>query len=227
MDSSAKVYSRLVLRFYDFWVLSLSNTYAWHCPTKSVLLPFYQSHLGEGAHLEVGVGTGYYPANSVASLQKTKAVTLLDLNPNTLAYAKERLGRAGYKGTIETLEHNVFAPFPESARGTFDSIVLFYVFHCLPGALPAKAAEVFKSLAPGLAPGGVLYGSTILGSGVKYNFFGRRLMGVYNKKGIFGNREDSEEGLKEALAAVFEEYEVRVVGKVALFSGKNPKAIVG
>ena len=58
-----------------------------------------------------------------------------------------------------------------------------YVFYRLPGAFPKKLTDLFN--------------------------LGTLLMGLYNKKGIFGNVEDPEEGLREALAASFEEYEVR------------------
>jgi hypothetical protein len=64
-DSSkgAKVYTPLSLRLYDWWVLNLSNRYAWRCKTESVLLEHFQQYIGV-RHLEVGVGTGYYLAKS-------------------------------------------------------------------------------------------------------------------------------------------------------------------
>lgn len=223
MEASASIYTRFSLSLYDIIVLTISNSFAWRCPTGAVLLPFYKQHLAESTHLEIGVGTGYYPAASVRELAKTKVVTLLDLNPNTLAVSRQRIAKAGYKGEIELLEHNVFKPLPATTAGRYDSVALFYVFHCLPGSLPKKAADVFAVVAPVLAPGGVVYGATILGSGVSHNWLGTRLMGIYNKKGIFGNVGDSEEGLKDALRESFEEWEVRVVGVVALFEARKPK----
>ena len=50
-------------------------------------------------------------------------------------------------------------------------------------------------------------------------------MGLYNKKGIFGNTGDSVEGLKEALGLAFEEWEVTVVGVVALFEARRPRVV--
>ncbi|KAI0738334.1 S-adenosyl-L-methionine dependent methyltransferase [Daedaleopsis nitida] len=223
MEASASVYSSLALYFYDLVVLAVSNAFAWRCRTATVQLPFYQKHLGESAHLEIGVGTGYYPSASVPSLAKTKLVTLVDLNPATLLFSRRRLVNAGYKGEIDTLVHNVFSPLPESMHGRYDSVALFYLFHCLPGSLPQKATDVFASIIPALAPGGIVFGSTILGQGVSHNWLGTRLMGVYNKKGIFGNTADAEEGLRAALAESFDEFEVRVVGVVALFVARNPK----
>ncbi|KZT05716.1 uncharacterized protein LAESUDRAFT_212053, partial [Laetiporus sulphureus 93-53] len=69
-----------LLRFYGVGVLTLTNLFIWHCPTKSVLLPFFQNHIGENAHLDVRVGTGYSPVHSVPQLAKTKNIALLDLN---------------------------------------------------------------------------------------------------------------------------------------------------
>ncbi|CDO71976.1 hypothetical protein BN946_scf184943.g10 [Trametes cinnabarina] len=251
---SVSVYTHFALRFYDFIVLTISNRFAWRCPTASVLLPFYQQHLREftpghlsytflihsshalppykngilllreSAHLEIGAGTGYYPAASSARLAKgVKVVTLLDLNPNTLAYARSRLANAGFKGDIECVHRDVFEPLPDTMRARYDSIALFYLFHCLPGTFPKKATDVFKAVVPALAPGGVVYGATILGSSAGHNWFGRRLMKLYNRKGIFGNAQDTLEGLREALEESFEESEVRVVSVVALFTARTPR----
>ncbi|KAI0768687.1 hypothetical protein BD413DRAFT_614202 [Trametes elegans] len=50
-------------------------------------------------------------------------------------------------------------------------------------------------------------------------------MWVYNSTGVFGNREDSAEGLRKVLEELFEESEVRVVGVVALFWAREPRAV--
>ncbi|PIL35007.1 hypothetical protein GSI_02794 [Ganoderma sinense ZZ0214-1] len=232
MERSALYYTPFNLRLYDLFVLSISNTLAWRCPTRSTLLPFYLKHVkSSSAHLEVGSGTGYYPATAAVSgaLSKTRLLTLCDLNPNTLAYSRRRIARAGYTGSIETLEHNVFHPLAHShdrdVRGKYDSVALYYLFHCLPGAFPRKATDVFASVAPALAPNGVMHGATVLGTGVVHNWFGARLMAFYNKKGVFGNIGDSEEGLRQALEEAFEEWEVTVVGAVALFEARKPRVI--
>ncbi|CCM00165.1 uncharacterized protein FIBRA_02193 [Fibroporia radiculosa] len=222
MDPSARVYSSFKLYFYDFVVLVVSNALAWRCSTRAVLLPFFQAHIGERTHLDIGVGTGYYPAHSILKLARTTHVTLFDLNPATLHSAEQRLRTAGYNGVIEKVERSIFLPLPESLQAKFDSISLFYVFHCLPGSFPEKAISVFTVAAAGLAPGGVLYGATILGQGVHHNWFGRQLMAFYNKKGIFGNTKDSAENLELALKECFEDVKIRVVGMAALFEARGP-----
>ncbi|KAJ3474074.1 hypothetical protein NLI96_g12665 [Meripilus lineatus] len=227
MHSSATIYSGIVLKLYDLWVLRLSNNYAWQCSTSKVLLPFFTEYIQKSrAHLDVGVGTGFYPSNAVAQLPESGENTkihLLDMNPTTLDFSATRARKAGFKGVIETLEHDVFQPIPDDLHGQFDTISTFYLFHCLPGAFPNKIADVAKNLLPALTPDGVFYGATILGDSANHNFFGRSLMRFYNSKGVFGNTEDTVEGLKEGLKTHFEDVEVRVVGKVALYVARRPK----
>jgi hypothetical protein len=71
-----------------------------------------------------------------------------------------------------------------------------------------------------LEPGGVFFGSTILGRGVAHTTIGRRLMRVYNAKGIFSNADDDERGLERALRSKLEDVEIEVVGAVALFAAR-------
>lgn len=213
-EAGAAVYSPLTLKLYDAWVLGISNRFAWQCSTREVLQPFFDRQVGRH-HLEVGVGTGYYLAN--ANLPDTTRVTLLDLNPSSLQAARQRFGRSD----TQTLQHDVFLPLGADHVGRYDSISLFYLLHCLPGTMTEKAT-VFANLKPCLNAGGVLFGATILGDAAAHNGFGRKLMEVYNKKGIFGNRSDTVEGLRSALGAHFADVHIEVVGKVALFSGRSP-----
>jgi hypothetical protein len=53
-----KTYTPLLLAFYDLGVIGLSNSYIWKCPS-SRLLEHYNQHVS-GAHLDIGVGTGYF-----------------------------------------------------------------------------------------------------------------------------------------------------------------------
>jgi hypothetical protein len=173
MDASAKYYSvPLILSFlYDLWVLKLSNSFAWHCPTASVLLPFFQAYISKNAadaHLDVGVGTGFYPARALASNTNTPgSIALLDLNPDTLHSATKAIQTRGYRGQVTKHVHNAFVPVPPELQAKFASVSLFYLFHCLPGAFPDKATRVAAALAPALTPGdqSVFYGATVLGKG--------------------------------------------------------------
>jgi len=89
--------------------------------------------------------------------------TLVDLNPTALQYAKNRLQRAGHQRNIQTLEHDIFRPFPSSMHAKYDSASLFYLFHCLPGKFPEKADHALAQIKATLKPDGVAYGATILG----------------------------------------------------------------
>lgn len=214
-DSSAAgaaVYSPLTLALYDAWVLGISNRYAWRCRTRSVLLPFFRANV-RPRHLDIGVGTGYYLAK--AQLSSQTQLTLLDLNPSSLDAAKRRINRPGTR----TIQHDVFKPIPGDER--FDSISLFYLLHCLPGPLESKAA-IFANLKHNLQPGGVLFGATILGDAAGHNGFGRKLMALYNKKGIFGNRGDSEVGFEAHLREHFRDVTLKREGRVLLFRAAQP-----
>jgi SAM-dependent methyltransferase len=209
----AAVYSPLVLKLYDCWVLGISNSFAWQCPTKKILLPFFKQHVGQ-RHLDVGVGTGYYLHNT--HLPSKTHVTLMDLNPNSLAAANARLNRA----STQLIQHDVMTALPTQLDGAFDSISLFYLLHCLPGTLKDKSI-VFEHLKHHIKPDGVLYGATILGDGANHNRFGQKLMTIYNKKGIFGNQHDNRETLEAEMSKHFADVRITVCGKVALFEGRQ------
>jgi hypothetical protein len=66
-------------------------------------------------------------------------------------------------------------------------------------------------------PGGTVFGSTILAEGIPLNRSAQRLMGLYNRKGIFHNATDSLAELNRELEAAFTDYRLTVVGCVALF----------
>ena len=99
------------------------------------------------------------------------------------------------------------------------SVGINYLLHCLPGSIPSKAVA-FDHLKALMNPNAVLFGSTLLSEGVTRNGLGKRLMDAYNKKGIFSNRNDHLDGLKEALNKRFRDVSVDVIGCAALFSGR-------
>ena len=213
--AGAAVYSSLVLTLYDIWVLGFSNRFAWGCPTGRILQPFYRRHAG-ARHLDVGVGTGYYLAH--AGLDKAQQVSLLDLNETSLRVAAKRLGRTP-EGMFVA---DAMQPGTVLGARRYDAIALFYLLHCLPGTMDRKA-DVFAGLKHHLSETGTLYGATILGEGVPHNFIGRVLMRIYNRKGIFGNRDDSAEGLRRALDQHFSEVQMTYCGRVAMFVARLPR----
>ncbi len=212
VEAGQAVYSRRVLAFYDLLVLRFSNRCVWRCPTPR-LLELYNEHITAN-HLEVGVGTGYFLDKAVFPSPGPR-LALMDLNPNCLEAAARRVAR--YQP--ETLRRNVLQPICY-ADGRFDSIAVNYVLHCLPGAMSDKAV-VFDHLKPLLNAGGVVFGSTLLAEGVRRGWLARRLMRFYNRKGIFANRADSLDALRQALAARFSTSHVETIGCAAIFWAKD------
>ncbi|MHB8674055.1 MAG: hypothetical protein ACYDAK_10285 [Candidatus Limnocylindrales bacterium] len=117
------------------------------------------------------------------------------------------------------VEADVLKPLP--VDGPFDSAALHLVIHCLPGPLPRKAAAV-ANVAAVLAPTGVLFGASVLGTSGPQTWLSRRVLDAFNRRAAFDNLNDSEEGLGEILGASFERVDLETVGSVAIFSASNP-----
>ena len=212
VEAGQRVYTPLVLRGYDLFVLGFSNRFVWRC-RSSTMLERYDRHVG-ARHLDVGVGTGWFLDKCKWPVE-TPEITLLDLNENSLSVASHRIRRYA----PATIQADVLAPV-ELGEKRFDSIGANYLFHCLPGELEWKARTVASNLRPYLVSGGVFFGSTILGRGVEQNLLGHRLMRLYNRKGIFSNPEDDRQGLEQGLASQLIDLDIEIVGAVALFSGR-------
>lgn len=205
------VYSKEVLSVYDFWVLGISNKYFWKCPTP--LIGQHFSMLVSDNQLDVGVGTGYYLKNYLPNT--INRIALLDLNRNSLETASRNVSHL----LPEIYCGDILRPL-ELGDGKFNSISINYLLHCLPGDM-VKKGIVFKNLNEQLCDGGVLFGSTILGKGTVQNYFARKLLKVYNDKGIFCNYSDDISSLVNSLKEHFSDVKVEVVGCVALFSAKK------
>src|SRR6188768_755673 len=205
-------YTPLFLRIYDPLILGVFAPVIWQC-SASRLLEGYRRHVGH-RHLDVGPGTGYFLAR--AGLPDASPVTLLDPNMNVLSHASRRLRNLD----VTTVEADVLKPLP--IDGPFDSAALNGVIHCLPGPLPNKAAAI-ANVAAVLTPGGVLFGSSILGTSARHTWLGRRILGANNRRGTFDNLGDTAEGLGEILGARFERVELETVGTMAIFAAANPR----
>ena len=79
----------------------------------------------------------------------------------------------------------------------------------------------FQHLKALLAPGAVLFGSTILGDQAKHTLFGKKVLDRFNAIGIFANQLDTEEDLRVSLSAAFAHSEVVVVGATAIFAASD------
>lgn len=205
------VYTKHVLSVYDLLVYGISNRFAWRC-NSSQIEAHYNANVSSN-HLEVGAGTGYL-IDGCQFPTGNPRVALMDVNMNALDFASKRIGR--YRP--ETYQQNILEEITHSIE-PFDSVGRNYLFHCLPGTIAEKAAA-FDHLRKVMSPGAKVFGSTILQRGVDRSWLAKGLMKLYNKEGIFSNREDSLEELETALINRFANIKLRVVGCVVLFSGQ-------
>jgi SAM-dependent methyltransferase len=205
-------YTRSLLRLYDPVVLGVVAKAVWRCPT-SRLVEGYRQHIRD-RHLDVGPGTGYFLERS--GLPDRSRVTILDPNPNVLDHAARRLRRLD----VTAVEADVLKPLP--VDGPFASAALHLVIHCLPGPMSRKAAAV-ANVAAVLAPTGVLFGASVLGTAGPQPWLSRRVLAAFNRRGAFDNLGDTEEGLREILAASFEHVELETVGSIAIFAATGPR----
>ena len=207
------VYSKTSLAIYDTLVLGLSNRFIWRCPSRN-LTGLYDRAL-TGNHLDIGVGTGYFLDKARFPVSDPK-VTLMDPNDECLEKAADRISR--YKPA--KAQADALVPWPETL-GKFASIGLNYVLHCLPGTMTEKAI-LFDNLKPHLAEKGTVFGSTILQGEAPRSGIARKLMRIYNGKGVFSNENDTLESLETELSRRFGKVELEMVGCVALFTAREP-----
>lgn len=209
VEAGQAVYTPATLALgYDLMVLGFSNRFAWKCPTAHIL-EHYNRHVSAN-HLDIGVGTGYYVAHCRYPVPAPR-LALMDINEHSLRHAAHRARR--YQP--ELYRRNVLEPIA-FANAKFDSIGMTYLLHCLPGRMAQKAA-VFDHIRPLMNPGAVIFGATIV-SDTPRNAAARKLMDVYNAKGIFSNRDDTVPELEKALTARFARCSLDVKGCVAVFS---------
>jgi len=213
VDAGQAVYSKRTLAIYDLAVLGISNSYIWKCPSRQIEA-HYNQHITAN-HLDVGVGTGYF-LDRCKFPTATPRVALMDLNPNSLEFTSNRISRYNPK----VFRRNVLEPIDTDGE-RFDSIGINFLLHCLPGSMDSKSVA-FDYLKALLNPNGVIFGATLLQGGVNRSWAAKRLMNVYNKKGIFSNEQDSVEALTRALKQRFKDVAVEVVGCTAMFSGRVP-----
>jgi SAM-dependent methyltransferase len=211
---SAAVFSRPVLALYDFGALGLANTFAWKCPTRA-LRDLYDANVS-ASHLDVGVGTGYF-LDRCRFPSKSPRIVLADLSTSSLQVAARRIRRFQPRAYCV----DVLAPFtfPEAP---FDSIGVSYLLHCLPGTFRQKGV-VFDQLRRLLSAEGVVFGATLLGSGIARGAPARALAAFLNWAGVFDNTGDDLGGLEDCLLARFSRVEICVHGCAALFTAREPK----
>jgi SAM-dependent methyltransferase len=204
-------YSPFLLRLYDPLVLGPIARFVWRFPL-SEQTNFYPRHIRPN-HLDIGPGTGWFLEHS--GLPDGSQVTILDPNPNVLRFVKRRLRRLD----VMAYEADVLKPLP--VVGPYDSVGLSMVLHCLPGPMDRKAPAI-QNIARVMAPDGVLFGATVLGLSAAHTRQGRAVLRAFNRRGAFGNLQDSEAGLRDILGRSFGDVRLETVGGIAVFSATGP-----
>lgn len=212
IEAGQAIYTKRMLSYYDLRVLWLSNPLIWRCPT-SRLLEHYDCFITAN-HLDVGVGSGYY-LDRCRFPTSSPRITLMDLNANSLVFAADRIARYQPK----TLNRNVLEPVTFDGP-VFESVGVNYLLHCLPGDMASKCCA-FDHLRPLMAPGAIIFGSTLLNEGVERSIAARALMAHYNFHGVFSNTRDSLDALRRELETRFVNVSIEVAGCAALFSARN------
>jgi SAM-dependent methyltransferase len=205
-------YGRLLLNLYDPIVIGVVAPVVWRVP-REPLIELYRTNIRD-PHLDVGPGTGYSIDHS--GLPDGRHVTIVDPNTTVLRHASRRLRRLD----VTAVEADVLKPLP--VEGPFESAALTFVIHCLPGPLSRKALAI-ANIAAVLAPTGVLFGASVLGTSGNHTWLGRRVLSAFNRRGAFDNLDDSEEGLRSILEASFQSVELETVGSIAIFTARNPR----
>lgn len=217
----AAVYSKAFLTIYDLYVLQFSNRFIWHCPTDT-LKKLYVDNVTDD-HLEIGPGTGWYLVH--AGLTSDSRVTLVDLNPNSLAQSEKRVQNSTDAVVAGTYEASILSPLSLAGHGAFRSVAANFVFHCIPGDGWKDKAPAIGHIAATLHRDGVFFGSTILGNGEPHTRFAKRVLKFYNEKvHSFHNSQDDLAGLERALTEHFEDVELTYQGSVAKWRAAKPRA---
>jgi len=206
-------YNALLLKAYDPLVLGPIARFVWRCPTTR-LVEQYRRHIRD-RHLDVGPGTGYFIEH--AGLRGGSRVTIVDPNRTVLRHVSRRLRSLD----VSAVEADVLKPLP--VDGPFDSAALHLVLHCLPGPLARKSAAV-ADVAAVLAPAGVLFGASVLGTSGHHTRAARMFLRAFNRQGGFDNLGDTEDGLHDILGASFEHVELQTIGSIAIFAASGPRA---
>jgi len=87
-----------------------------------------------------------------------------------------------------------------------------------------EAGIALENVARVMAPDGVLFGVTVLGRSGRHTRLGRAFLWAFNKRGAFGNLDDTETGLREILQRSFRKVKVETTAGVAVFEASEPIA---
>ena len=206
------VYTPGILAIYNTAVLRISQPLAWGCPSRRIH-DLYNEYVSAD-HLDIGVGTGYFLRHCLYPTERPN-LTLFDMNPNSLRAGADRL----HKFAPATKQGNILEPI-DLPTESFGSVGMNCLLHCLPGSFADKD-KALEHVKPLMKPGAWLFGSTVLGALPGQNPLGKAILRSYNRRGIWSNYDDDLDGLTKALSQHFDVFDIRMVGKSALFRAQR------
>ena len=160
-----RCYDLGVLPFYDIFVLKITCTAAWKAPLDTILLPFFRTNFSDD-HLDIGVGSGFFPATVLAELppRDDQQLTLWDLSTTALQKTKARVEAAAPHVAVSTIEGDAMGAIKGLEEwGKFESISASLLLHCIPASAEQKTRAVAATARQLLSPTGVFFGATVLG----------------------------------------------------------------
>lgn len=205
------LYNQPVIYLYNPFALRFGCRLLWGCSVDE-LVTLYNDNISAN-HLDIGIGTGYFLDRCNFPGPNPRLV-LMDLNSTCLKIAARRLVR--YRPEIYQM--NILEPlYIDTPK--FDSIGILNVLHCLPGDMENKATA-FENISSILKPGGVVFGSTIVGKDIRHSLFTSLALAISNAIGTMSNMKDDLEGLQNSLRKHFSESHVHLIGNEAIFWAK-------
>lgn len=209
----ARIYSVLLLSFYDFLIMRVLSPYVWRCNIGNYS-ELYRALMSRN-HADIGVGTGYF-LDRCAYQPGEVRIGLFDLQQNCLDYTAKRIARF----QPETYRRNAMEPIHIEA-GSFDSIALGGILHCIPGDMMEKGA-VFDAIQPLMNTRTQVFGYTILNQDIKKTVLSRVVYFILQKLKVINGPHDSASQLRVELKKRFRTIEIKVIGCVALFVAHSP-----
>ncbi|OGB23808.1 MAG: hypothetical protein A3I66_20655 [Burkholderiales bacterium RIFCSPLOWO2_02_FULL_57_36] len=208
-----RIYSALLLSFYDFLIMRVLSPYVWRCDISNYS-ELYRTLMSRN-HADIGVGTGYFLDRCEYQPGEVR-IGLFDLQQNCLDYTAKRIARF----QPETYRRNALEPIQIHGK-RFDSIALGGILHCIPGDMTEKGA-VFDAIQPLMNTHTQVFGYTILNQDVKKTVLSRAVYFILQKLKVINGLHDSASQLTVELKKRFQTIEIKVIGCVAIFVAHSP-----
>lgn len=212
-QDGVRIYRPLLLSIYDFLIMRVLTVYVWRCPAFHYT-NLYRDFMSRN-HADIGVGTGYVLDRCEYEPGEVR-IALFDLQRNCLEYTARRIARF----EPEIYQCDALEPIRVGA-GSFDSIALGGILHCIPGDMAEKGI-VFDSIKPLMHSRTKVFGYTILNQGIHKTRLSKATYFILQKLKVINGLNDSATQLTKELEMRFTSVEVKVIGCVAIFVAHAP-----